>query len=120
MIIKIDNIEIELTEDEIDQIYRERRKMFNKWDLIHKIKSYCDESDWEDEIFRPDEDMIEIGKVTISAGELQKKIEDPEWMDDLEDDFQSSLDNNDSYWESFWTTAFSTCSTVPQGTMRNT
>lgn len=100
-----DNLEIELTEDELDKAYRERKAYFNREDLIHKIKDYCDESDWENEIFRPDEDMIEIGRRKISVAELQKKIDSPEFMDDLERKFQNALDNNDSYWESFWLTA---------------
>lgn len=100
-----DNLEIELTEDEIDKAYRERKAYFNREDLIHKIKDYCDEEDWEDEIFRPDDDMIEIGKTKISVADLQRKIDDPVFMDDLERKFQNALDNNDSYWESFWLTA---------------
>lgn len=105
MKIERDGITIELTEDEIDQAYRERKRYFNKCDLIHKIKSYCDERDWEEEIFRPDSDEIEIGNVTITAGELQKRINDPDWMENLELNFQNALESNDSYWESFWTTA---------------
>lgn len=105
MKIERDGITIELTEDEIDQAYRERKRYFNKCDLIHKIKSYCNERDWEEEIFRPDSDEIEIGNVTITAGELQKRINDPDWMENLELNFQNALESNDSYWESFWTTA---------------
>lgn len=105
MKIERNGIAIELTKDEIDQAYRERKRYFNKCDLIHKIKSYCDECDWEEEIFRPDSDEIEIGRVTIPAGELQKRINDPEWMENLELDFQNALESNDSFWESFWMTA---------------
>lgn len=100
-----DNLEIELTEDEIDKAYRERKAYFNREDLIHKIKDYCHESDWEDEIFRPDEDMIEIGRTKISVADLQRKIDSREFMDELERKFQDALDNNDSFWESFWLTA---------------
>lgn len=100
-----DNLVIELTEDEIDKAYRERKAYYHREDLIHKIKSYCDEEDWEDEIFRPDEDMIEIGETKISVADLQRKIDDPVFMDNLERKFQKALDFNGSYWESYWLTA---------------
>ena len=98
-------IEIELTDEEVQDAYRERKIWFNKQDLIHKIKSYCDEDDWENEIFAPDDDVVEIGKVSITVAELQRKINDPKFMEDLELEFQDALDNNDSFWESFWMSA---------------
>lgn len=98
-------VEIELTDDEVEKAYRERKSYYNREDLIHKIKAYCDETDWEDEIFAPDDMEVEIGNAVITVAELQKKIDDPQWMDDLDDSFENALGNNDSYWESFWMTA---------------
>ena len=100
-----DNLEIELTEDELDKAYRERNAYFNRKDLICKIKEYCDEYDCEDHPIPSDEDEIEIGKQKITVGELRKKIYDKKWMDNLESSFQHALENNESFWESFWLTA---------------
>ena len=105
MIIIRNGKDIELTDAEIEEAYRERRRLYHKADLIHKIKQYCDEDDWEDAILSDGNKEIEIGNSTIKVSELRKLINQPDWMDGLEMEFDDALDNNDSLWESYWCTA---------------
>ena len=81
-------IEFELTDREIEDAYRERRRYYNMEDIKSKIENMIDEYEGE-----PEEEK------------LKAILEDEETIRDLADAFDDALDNNDSYWESFWMTA---------------
>ena len=83
-----DGIEIELTDREIEDAYRERRRYYNMEDIKSKIENMIEEYEGE-----PEEEK------------LKAILEDEEEIRDLADAFDNALDNNDSYWESFWMTA---------------
>lgn len=104
--IEQDGAVVTLDDMEVGKIYRLRRAYYHRADLIHKIKDFCDESDWSDEIFRDDEDVIEVGSVNIKVGKIKELIKDNDFMDELVSRFDEALDENDSYLESFWTTAY--------------
>lgn len=81
-------IEIELTDQEIEDAYRERRRYYNEEDIKHKA-----------------EDMIENTDDEPVKAKLTEKLKDSEWLRDTAELFDDALENNDSYWESFWLTA---------------
>lgn len=81
-------IEIELTEQEIEDAYRERRRYYNMEDIRSKLENMIEEYDGESE------EPI-----------LKKFLEDEEAIRDLAEDFDNALDENDSFMESFWMTA---------------
>ena len=98
-----DNVQIELTDAEIEAAYRERQKYYHKLDLEGKIKEYCDNNRFDFSI--DDEKEYEIGKTVVKGKDLKNLINDSEWMDSLTEDFDSLLDGYDSYWECYWTAA---------------
>jgi len=99
-------ITIDLTDEEIEKAYRLRRKYYNKCDLFHKINGMIgSDDDWEDEIECDDDDEIEIGSVTLTGKQLKEIVNNPDFMDNLEESFEDALGQNDGYWESFWITA---------------
>lgn len=81
-------IEIELTEQEIEDAYRERRRYYNMEDIRSKLENMIEEYEGE-----PEEPI------------LKKFLEDDEAIRDLAEDFDNALDENDSFMESFWLTA---------------
>lgn len=81
-------IEIELTNQEIEDAYRERRRYYNMEDIKSKIENMIEEYEGE-----PEEEK------------LKAILEDEEKIRDLADAFDNALDNNDSFMESFWMTA---------------
>ena len=81
-------IEIELTEQEIEDAYRERRRYYNMEDIRSKLENMIEEYEGE-----PEEPI------------LKKFLDDKEKIKDLATDFDDALDNNDSFMESFWRTA---------------
>jgi len=98
-------ITIDLTEQEIEAIYRLREEYYNKCDLYNKLNNMIgNDDDCDTEISCSDIDEFEIGSVTVTGKKL-KEIVTPEFMDGLVDVFQDALGRNDGYWESFWMTA---------------
>ena len=81
-------IEIELTNQEIEDAYRERRRYYNMEDIKSKIENMIEEYEGE-----PEEEK------------LKAILEDEEKIRDLADAFDNALDENDSFMESFWMTA---------------
>ena len=81
-------IEIELTDREIEDAYRERRRYYNMEDIKSKIENMIEEYEGE-----PEEEK------------LNAILEDEEKIRDLAEAFDNALDNNDSFMESFWMTA---------------
>ena len=81
-------IEIELTEQEVEDAYRERRRYYNMEDIRSKLENMIEEYEGE-----PEEPI------------LKKFLEDEETIRDLAEDFDNALDENDSFMESFWLTA---------------
>ena len=81
-------VEIELTEAELEQAYRERRLYYNMEDIKSKIENMIEEYEGE-----PEEEK------------LKAILEDEEKIRDLAEAFDNALDNNDSFMESFWMTA---------------
>lgn len=104
---KFDNTElkIELTGAEIEQAYRIKRKDYNKCDLLCRMNQMLDLDGYENELMVDPEKEYEIGNRTVTGKQLKDLVDDPEWVDGLNDVFEDALDNNDSYWESFWLTA---------------
>lgn len=98
-------VQITLTDEEIERAYRERRRYYNRCDLIHKIDVRCDGEGWDDHLSCTDDEKYEFGKRTVTGKQLRELIADEGFMNDLVDEFENGLDNNDSYWESFWGTA---------------
>lgn len=108
MSVKVDNtmLTFDLTDEEIERAYRLRRAYYNKCDLFHKINGMIgSDDDWDNEINCDDEDEIEIGNVTLTGKRLKEIVNNPDFMDGLEESFENALEQNDSYWESFWITA---------------
>ena len=79
---------ITLTDAEIEQAYRERRRYYNMEDIKSKIDNMIEEYEGE-----PEEEK------------LKAILEDEEKIRDLAERFDNALDNNDSFMESFWKTA---------------
>jgi len=105
---KVDTVTltIDLTDEEIERAYRLRREYYNKCDLFHKINGMIgSDDDWDNEINCDDDDEIEIGNVTLTGEQLKEIVNHPDFMDGLEESFENALEQNDSYWESFWITA---------------
>ena len=99
-------MQITLTDEEIEKAYRLRRKYYNRCDLFHKINGMIgSDDDWDNEIHCDDEDEFDIGNVTLTGKQLKEIVNNPDFMDELSDSFENALEQNDSYWESFWITA---------------
>lgn len=81
-------IEFELTDREIEDAYRERRRYYNMEDIRSKIENMIEEYEGE-----PEEEK------------LKAILEDEEKIRDLAEAFDNALDNNDGFMESFWMTA---------------
>jgi hypothetical protein len=81
-------IEFELTDQEIEDAYRERRRYYNMEDIKSKIENMIEEYEGE-----PEEEKLKV------------ILEDEEKIRDLADAFDNALDENDSFMESFWMTA---------------
>lgn len=81
-------IEIELTEQEIEDAYRERRRYYNMEDIRSKLENMIEEYEGE-----PEEPI------------LKKFLDDEEAIRNLAEDFDNALDENESFMESFWMTA---------------
>lgn len=81
-------IEFELTDREIEDAYRERRRYYNMEDIKSKIENMIEEYEGE-----PEEERLKV------------ILEDEEKIRDLAEAFDNALDNNDSFMESFWMTA---------------
>lgn len=98
-------LRITMTDDEVERAYRERRHYYNKCDLVHRINIMSDGDGYEDHLQCEEDQEFEIGKRTVTGKQLKELIEDDAVMNDMIDEFENGLDNNDSYWESFWMTA---------------
>lgn len=81
-------IEFELTDREIEDAYRERRRYYNMEDIKSKIENMIEEYEGE-----PEEERLKV------------ILEDEEKIRDLAEAFDNALDNNDGFMESFWMTA---------------
>ena len=81
-------IEIELTEQEIEDAYRERRRYYNMEDIRLKIENMIEEYEGE-----PEEEKLKV------------ILDDEETIRNLAEAFDNALGNNDSFMESFWMTA---------------
>ena len=79
---------IKLTDEEIEQVYRERRLYYNIEDIKSKVESMIEEYEGE-----PEEEK------------LKAKLNDAEWLRDTAEWFDNALENNDGFMESFWMTA---------------
>ena len=81
-------IDFELTDREIEDAYREKRRYYNMEDIRSKIENMIEE--YEEE---PEEEK------------LKALLDDDEKIRDLADEFDNALDENESFMESFWMTA---------------
>ena len=98
-------VRIQLTDAEIDQAYRMKRNEYNKCDLLCRLNQMLDLEEYDDELMVDPEKEYEIGKRTVTGKQLKELVDKDGWLDDLNMEFCNALDNNDSYWESFWLTA---------------
>ena len=99
-------MQIVLTDDEIEKAYRLRQKYYNKCDLISKLQEYAgDESCDYDRVNVDDDSEVKIGKCILTGKRLKELVANESFMDRVCDHFDRALNNNDSYWESFWLTA---------------
>jgi len=98
-------LRIPLTDAEIDYAYRMKRNEYNKCDLLCRLNQMLDLEEYDDELMVDPEKEYEIGKRTVTGKQLKELVEKDGWLDDLNLEFCHALDNNDSYWESFWLTA---------------
>ena len=78
-------MEITLTEEEIERIYRERRHYYNCEDIKAKI-----------------EDMIEEYEGEPEEQKLRNILADEKKIGEMADWFDEALSDNDSFMESFW------------------
>ena len=98
-------IEYRLTDMEIEQAYRERENDYYKADLLDRLSQMLDLDGYDDELMGDPEKEYGIGNRTVTGKQLKELVDNPEWMNDLNLEFRHALENNDSYWESFWMTA---------------
>lgn len=97
---------IELTNEELRQAHWEYQRDSWKCDLMTTLnRKIRNEWTYEDTIQCDDDDLIFIGKKTLTGKELKALVADDEWMEDLVLSFEKALENNDSFWESYWMTA---------------
>lgn len=95
-------VEIELTEAELEQAYRERRRYYNIEDIKCKLEEILTE--YED---YPDEYTTNISGIyaSVTVGDIRAKLNDDEWLKVTAEQFDKALENNDGFMESFWLTA---------------
>lgn len=93
---------IKLTDEEIEQVYRERRLYYN----IEDIKSKLEEILTEHEDY-PDDYLTTIGGIytRVTVGDIRAKLNDTEWLRKTAERFDDALSDNDSFMDSFWKTA---------------
>lgn len=92
-------IKIKLTDEEIEQAYRERRLYYNMEDIRSRLEQNIDEDD-------PDNKEVWIGSyLKTTAGKIRELLADEEWIRKCAEKFDDALSNNDGFMESFWMTA---------------
>ena len=60
-------VQITLTDEEIERAYREQRRYYNRCDLMHKLNVRCDGDGWEDHLECKDDEEYEFGKRTVTV-----------------------------------------------------
>lgn len=92
-------VEIELTDAEVEQVYRERRHYYNTEDIRSRLEQNVDDND-------PDDKEIWIGSyIETTAGRVRELLADDEWVSKCAERFDDALSKNDGFMESFWMTA---------------
>lgn len=93
---------IKLTDEEIEQAYRERRLYYNIEDIKSKLEEILTE--YED---YPDDYPTTIGGIytRVTVGDIRAKLNDTEWLRKTAERFDDALSDNDSFMDSFWKTA---------------
>lgn len=87
-------IEIELTNQEIEDAYRERQHYYQIEDIKCRIEEEIENSD--------DKSQVYIGNTCMTADEWRNLSKTQ--LDDLADRFDRAIDNNDSWMDSYWRT----------------
>jgi len=87
-------MEIELTCEEVEHIYRERQRYYQIEDIKCRIEGAIENAD--------DEKQIYIGNTCMAADEWQNL--DEKTLADLADQFDRAINNNDSWMEAYWRT----------------
>lgn len=99
MKIKRNGIEIELTDEEIEQAYREGRLYYNMEDIRSRLEQNIDDDD-------PDNKEVWVTNyMETTAGRIRELLADNEWIRKCAERFDDALGNNDGFMESFWMTA---------------
>lgn len=93
---------IKLTDEEIEQVYRDRRLYYNIEDIKSKLEEILTE--YED---YPDDYPTTIGGIytRVTVGDIRAKLNDTEWLRKTAERFDDALSDNDSFMDSFWKTA---------------
>ena len=79
---------IELTDEELDYFYRVCKKFYRMEDIKSKLEEMLEDSEGEHE-----------------KEKINSILADTERIESIAERFDHALDNNDSYWESYWLTA---------------
>ena len=95
-------IAIKLTDEEIEQAYRERQLYYNIEDIKSRLEDILTE--YEDD---PDDYPTTIGGIytRVTVGDIRAKLNDTEWLRKTAERFDDALSDNGSFMDSFWMTA---------------
>ena len=93
---------IELTDAEIESAYRDRKKFYEKCDLVQGIGMATDLDYYDDQLIVEDAKEVEVGRRLLTGKQLKDLIEDKDFMDKSVDRFEHALDNVDTYNECYW------------------
>ncbi len=100
--IKATTIKITLTDEEIEEAYRERQLYYNIEDIKSRLEDILTE--YED---NPDDYPTTIGGIytRVTVGNIRAKLNDTEWLRKTAERFDDALSDNGSFMDSFWMTA---------------
>jgi len=95
-------IKITLTDEEIEQAYREQCLHYHIEDIKSRLEDILTE--YED---YPDDHQTTIGGIytRVTVGDIRAKLNDTEWLRKTAERFDDALSDNGSFMDSFWMTA---------------
>lgn len=106
MTITRNNETIELTEQELEQAYREQKHNYTRQDIIARLKSNFDDdtTDW-DRVVIDEDASYEIGYYLDVPGKQLKELLTDNMIDEMTAVFENYLDRDDYYWDQYWENA---------------
>lgn len=95
-------IKIKLTDEEIEQAYREQCLNYHIDDIKSRLEDILTE--YEDD---PDDYPTTIGGIytRVTVGDIRAKLNDTEWLRKTAERFDDALSDNGSFMDSFWNMA---------------